>query len=385
MKKHSLALAIPTSTPSGRSMLAGVLRHLAAFPEYQLLADGVSGLPRVPADLSRIAGSVVWQEMALTGSRYRALSSPVVGLGHFQDSAWPSVFPDGVAAGKMAAAELLGGGCGSFLYLSPEASSGSDSLWRGFSQTLRNLGRHLERQQVDESVVAAGKVKALESLLEQMPSEGMKLGVFCRSDAMARGVLKMCLEQGIDVPGQVQVVGYGNDPLFCDGGLPALSSIDPGWFRLGEEAARMLMQLVRREDLSARASSIEPEAVVRRGSTMPDTGKEVVPSKVTLALSYMERNLQLPIDIANVADHLGMTRRSLELHFHKSGRFSPARELARIRIGKAMELLAHSTMTAKEVAFVCGFHDIKRLFRTFRREVGMTPLHYRRQQKGAPH
>ena len=89
-----------------------------------------------------------------------------------------------------------------------------------------------------------------------------------------------------------------------------------------------------------------------------------------------------PIDIVEVARHLGMTRRALELHFHRAHCRPPAKEFARMRIEKAKKMLASSGMSAKEIAGACGFQDVKRLFRTFKREVGTTPIGYRQKLHG---
>lgn len=71
-------------------------------------------------------------------------------------------------------------------------------------------------------------------------------------------------------------------------------------------------------------------------------------------------------------------RRTLERAFAEVHSRSVAAEITACRLQRAKLLLGESRMTVKEVGHAVGFAGSKRLIRAFRRELGQTPMEYRR-------
>jgi LacI family gluconate utilization system Gnt-I transcriptional repressor len=65
-------------------------------------------------------------------------------------------------------------------------------------------------------------------------------GVFCSSDLLALGVLTEAQAQGIDVPGRLAVIGFG-DLDFSRDLHPALTTVRIDGSRIGREAARCIV------------------------------------------------------------------------------------------------------------------------------------------------
>jgi DNA-binding LacI/PurR family transcriptional regulator len=65
-------------------------------------------------------------------------------------------------------------------------------------------------------------------------------GVFCVTDTTAIGVLRGLADLGLDVPGQVKVVGFDNvaETAFT---VPSLSSVDPGMEEIAHKAVELLV------------------------------------------------------------------------------------------------------------------------------------------------
>jgi DNA-binding LacI/PurR family transcriptional regulator len=65
-------------------------------------------------------------------------------------------------------------------------------------------------------------------------------GVFCVTDTMAIGVLRGLADLGLDVPGQVKVIGFDNvaEAAFT---VPSLSSVDPGMEEIANKAVDLLV------------------------------------------------------------------------------------------------------------------------------------------------
>ena len=69
-------------------------------------------------------------------------------------------------------------------------------------------------------------------------------GLFCGNDQIARGCVDALRERGIDIPGQVSVVGFDNWNVMTDASRPQLTSIDMNLSALGHEAGRLLVDMI---------------------------------------------------------------------------------------------------------------------------------------------
>ena len=95
--------------------------------------------------------------------------------------------------------------------------------------------------------------------------------VLAMSDALAAGVLREAIEQGLRVPGELSVVGFDDVPLaaFTD---PPLTTVNQPTQQKGELAARTLLEAVQAGALPEPARTVLPARLVVRGSTGPPTG-----------------------------------------------------------------------------------------------------------------
>jgi LacI family gluconate utilization system Gnt-I transcriptional repressor len=84
------------------------------------------------------------------------------------------------------------------------------------------------------------------------------------SDLLASGALLACQRQGIEVPRQLAIVGFGDYEVGRELN-PGLTTIAVPTVRMGEEAARMLVQRLRGEPVAARRRDLGFE-LIERGS-----------------------------------------------------------------------------------------------------------------------
>ena len=68
--------------------------------------------------------------------------------------------------------------------------------------------------------------------------------IFAESDMQAMGVLRAARRLGLEVPGQLSLIGYDNLPL-ADWTDPALTTVDQPLRDMAGTATRMLLDLVR--------------------------------------------------------------------------------------------------------------------------------------------
>jgi LacI family gluconate utilization system Gnt-I transcriptional repressor len=133
----------------------------------------------------------------------------------------------------------------------------------GFQRAATRLGMGVytsEPRWVTPPTTLASGREGLATLLDRHPDAD---AVFCSSDLLALGVLTEAHARGIDVPGRMSVVGFGN-LQFSAGVIPALTTVHVDGPRIGKLAAEFIV---------ARAE-----------------GRETGPSVVDVGFSIVERS-----------------------------------------------------------------------------------------------
>lgn len=105
-------------------------------------------------------------------------------------------------------------------------------------------------------------------LREWIESGNPPTAVVAMSDALAAGVLREAIGQGLGVPGELSVVGYDDVPLaaFTD---PPLTTVNQPTQQKGELAARSLLDAIEAGGLPEPTRTVLPARLVVRGSTGP--------------------------------------------------------------------------------------------------------------------
>jgi DNA-binding LacI/PurR family transcriptional regulator len=91
--------------------------------------------------------------------------------------------------------------------------------------------------------------------------------IFCWTDVLALEVLSVARELGVNVPGDLGVVGYDN-VFYCDLAQNALTSIDQSGQVLGLQAARLLIERIQGRE-KAEHYVVAPRLVARGSSAGP--------------------------------------------------------------------------------------------------------------------
>jgi LacI family transcriptional regulator len=122
---------------------------------------------------------------------------------------------------------------------------------------------------------------------------------------------------------------------------------------------------------------IPPVGIVTRRST---DAIAVSDPLVVKASQFIREHTDRPLNVEEVVDVVGCSRRSLETRFRKHLGTTPQDAIWRAHVERAKHLLEHSTLPAKAVAQRCGFGSAERLSVIFRRYTGLTPTSYRKQR-----
>jgi LacI family transcriptional regulator len=88
-------------------------------------------------------------------------------------------------------------------------------------------------------------------------------GIFCGNDQIARGVVDALRERGVDVPGNVSVVGFDNWEIVAAQTRPPLTTIDMNLKELGRQAGLALVRLVNGETVPRGVWKLPCSLIVR--------------------------------------------------------------------------------------------------------------------------
>ena len=196
------------------------------------------------------------------------------------------------------------------------------------------------------------------------------LGVFAYSDYDASRVTATCRERGLDVPGEVAVLGVDNNPIICENQIVPISSVNHNMERIGYAGAARLDRL-----MEGGATPKSPILVAPQGITLRRSTDTVAVNNPILraAMSFISAHLSEPIGAQQIADGIGISRLRLDRLFAKELEISVGHEIKRQRLVQAKLLLRNTDSSLSEIAAQTGFCNAAYLANIFRRETGLTP------------
>lgn len=102
---------------------------------------------------------------------------------------------------------------------------------------------------------------------------------------------------------------------------------------------------------------------------------------VAAAMHFIRNHAGEPIDVEDVLREVPISRRTLERRFRERLGRSPRKEIRRMHLERAKELLLTTTLSTSDVAFRSGLPDAAKLSMLFRKEYRQTPTEFRRTSR----
>jgi DNA-binding LacI/PurR family transcriptional regulator len=131
---------------------------------------------------------------------------------------------------------------------------------RGYQEVLAEAGLGVdERLVVQGDFTAEGGAAAMERLLD---AGGEPDAVFVASDLMALGALRELRRREIRVPEEVAVVGF-DDSLMAQHSDPSLTTVHQPTVRMGQEMARLLVDVAIPRTADAESVVLDTRLVTR--------------------------------------------------------------------------------------------------------------------------
>lgn len=166
------------------------------------------------------------------------------------------------------------------------------------------------------------------------------------------------------------------DRLTCSGGTAAM---DMMFHIIADRHGR---------DFAARAASQFHHERIREADAPQQGGEQQridsLPQPLRLALRSMQRNLETPAAVAEIAAEVGLSPRQLERLFKRYLGTSPTRHYLALRIERAHELLTYTNKPILEIAIASGFASTSHFSHWFRRFHGQRPSEVRERARQRP-
>lgn len=209
-------------------------------------------------------------------------------------------------------------------------------------------------------------------------SLGKPIGIFSVHDPLARMLCGVAVEEGLQLPEQVAVVGANNDVLVCGLCYPPLSSVAIPWHRIGALAGKWAQLLIEGDAGPKAPLQVTPGPVVIRQST---TLAAINDPELRRILQYLREHHREAMSIESMCRELRVSRRGIERKFSANLRLSPLAMLRRIRTETAKRFLIDTDLPMAQIAERSGFGDAEQFSVAFRKHTGASPSAFRRSSR----
>ena len=140
--------------------------------------------------------------------------------------------------------------------------------WLGYQEALVNNGLPIRADyMVETDLLIAGGEAAMRQLW-QLPTP--PTAVVAVNDLSALGAVRFCRTQGLNVPGQMSVIGFNNVP-WTELVTPALTTVAQPAYEVGASAAALLHQRIQQPNLSPQHRILDCRLVVRDTTGSPSS------------------------------------------------------------------------------------------------------------------
>jgi LacI family transcriptional regulator len=287
----------------------------------------------------------------------------------------PNIVSDHVAIGRMAAEHLLERGFRHFAFCGYPELFWSIQRCEGFTRRIKEAGLEWTDYRPTKKIRQHWKHE-LPFMMEWLKALPKPVGLFSCVDERSQQVAEACKKSALRIPDEVAILGVDNDEMICMLSSIPLSSVAITAEKGGYEAAAVLDRLMREKKRGATAVEISPSHVVTRTSTDIVT---VADDHVARALTFIRDNSRRALQVGDVAQAVGLSRRVLEKRFRNVLNRSIYEQIRQERVGLIIKLLADPTLRVADIADSLGFPDAAHIARYFRSHTGLSPAAYRQR------
>lgn len=360
-------------------MLAGVVEH-AREAGWDLIAN-MRFHGRFPSEKTA-DGIICTATEQRVGTWLKGWSIPIVQMYSAPlGLPYPLVESDAAATGRVGAQHLLDLGHVHFAFYWLMPAAETDVMREAFETAILGACRTMHRldfpaAHADRDLDDIPREARLEWLARQLASLPKPVAVMGDDDRRALELLAACELAGLNVPGDVAILGCENRHIELGISPLPISSVDLNHRRIGREAAELLETMMHGASAPAQRLSVPPLGVVARQSTATFVSDS---AGITAALLHLRERYYEPVRLSELARLAGMSERVFESEFKRCVGRSARAEIQRVRIACASRLLRDTDLKLDAIAAESGFGTAKRLCGVFAQSHGTTPTAWRQE------
>lgn len=387
-KKDNILILINLSRASGRNLLLGMHKFASKVPNWQIRIIQAQEVPAQEIATTIQTGQydgIISSEMEIpiVAESLEVLKTPLVVIGtrrrciprRTENIVFVTGEEDGI--GALGAQTLLSIG-----YFESYAYVHYSEPEYGYLSFLRKRGfrRIMDRHRKPFTTFGGSRMPnvngqhELEKWLTELPKP---CALMAGCDKRAVEIVDACTRLHIRVPQDISIISVDNDEFLCNSTSPALSSISTNIEKIGYRAAAEMHAL-----LSHKIRLLQPKrvlvptenSVVEREST---PSKDPGISLVKRAIQFIGENISYNIRVSDIALHLHVSRRLLELRFRQFGSETIHEAIDRIRLEEVRKRLRTRKASVKDIARSCGFSNECYMMTKFKTQFGQTIGEYR--------
>lgn len=202
-------------------------------------------------------------------------------------------------------------------------------------------------------------------------------GVFVNGELEAFKFLGLCQMRGIDVPDQVEILGVDCELGFLELAEPKISGIGINYETGAREVVKMLLSLIENTKLPKTLCDVKvgTSKLKERGTTSHGRGYGLI---VERAMEYIHQNACAGIDVEDVVNYLGISRRLLEMRIRESLGKSVLELIHDEKLKEVCRLLTTTDLAISDVTEQAGYPLTSNLGVRFRKAFGRSMRQYRK-------
>jgi LacI family transcriptional regulator len=290
------------------------------------------------------------------------------------------IVTDQAAIARTAVEYFLELGFRRFAYCGYDDMIWSQQRGENFRRTVTESGFNLKTYMYKQPKTRRLRIPDKEQVIiaKWLVSLPKPVAIMAGNDDRSQDILAACKIASINVPSEVAILGVDNDELICGLSYPQLSSIALSTQRAGYEAAQVLDKLMDGQKVaeSEKEVLVSPLHVVTRQST---DIMAIEDKQVAQAVHFIRNHSNEVIQVGNVVEAAGLSRRTLEQRFRKTLGHSVLEEIKYARVNQMAKMLVETNLSISQIAWSLGFPYTNNISRYFKQQKGLTPLEYRRK------
>lgn len=394
-EKIKVAFAHNHINHNTEGIMAGITDYMRDRGDWQLIIWTDNSLESLEFLKQRgCKGAFVSILTSTKAQQLLQIGMPMIALSALQNMLnLPYISADAAQTAKVAYDYLSSKNYRNFAFFGLTEARWSQERMQHFSHFVSSAGGKLhvyegEHKSITDELIPFAKLwidmtlnKGQQELVKWLKQLPKPVAVLASCDILGCHLSNVTNEAGFKIPDEVAILGINNDSAICNLCDPPLSSIAFNLKKAGYEAAQLMDNMISgKQTLQGQRINIQTAFVKSRGST--DIFAIEDPD-VVMALKYIQTNSAQPLQVEDVARHVCISKRSLQMKFQKALGKSVHDEIVRAHFETAKSLLIETNLSISNIAVRSGFHYTTNMRRAFKDLTGMLPHRFRQTHRSS--